>query len=164
MVENQSDEAICEIYIAPREDSEWGDNRLNALRLKPGDSFRVPKIPPGKYDFMALDCRGDLYDRHDGVTVDGQEDYVWVLAPADAEVIIVNGTNADICEVNISHSEDEIWGVNRLDENVTISPGSSYSIPDIPTGIYDLKATGCNEIEYEKLNVDLSGAYSWTVQ
>jgi hypothetical protein len=164
LVDNQSDAVICEIYIAPREDEEWGDNRLDQPRLKPRYSYRVPDIPPGQYDFMALDCRGDLYDRHDGVTVDGQGDHIWVLEPADAEVLIINSTNADICEVNISHTEDDLWGVNQLDEEEVIVPNGSFTIPDIPVGVYDLKATGCDEVEYEQLNVDLSGLYSWTVQ
>jgi hypothetical protein len=113
---------------------------------------------------MALDCRGNLYDRHDGVSVDGPGDYIWVLTPADAEVTIINGINTDICEVNISHSEDEFWGVNYLGENEVISPGNSFTVPDIPTGVYDLQAVGCNEIDFNQLDVNLTGVYSWTVQ
>ncbi len=164
MVENRANTAICEIYIAPHEDTEWGDNHLDQPRLKPGNSYRVPDIPPGQYDFMALDCRDDVYDLHYGITTDGQGDYTWVLEPADGEILVINGTNLDICEVYISHAEDDYWGVSRLDDEEVIVPNGSFTIPDIPIGVYDLKAIGCDDVEYEKLNIDLSDVYSWTVQ
>jgi tRNA A-37 threonylcarbamoyl transferase component Bud32 len=164
IVENQSGGPICEVYIAPHEDPEWGQNRLDISRLKPGDNFRVPNVPPGQYDFMAMDCQDNVYDQHYKLPLDGQGDYMWVLAPADAEVIIINGSSVDICNVNISHSEDDHWGINYLDENEVITPGDSFSVPKLPTGVYDLRAVDCNDTEYKQLDINLFGAYSWTVQ
>ena len=78
-------------------------------------------------------------------------------------VTLVNNSEATICYVYISPSEDQYWGDDWLGSSETLPPGSERSF-DVPDGVYDLLAEDCSEnqigVEWE---VDIRGSYTWTV-
>lgn len=81
----------------------------------------------------------------------------------DGNVTLVNNSEATICYVYISSSEDEYWGDDWLGSSETLAPGSRRSF-DVPDGVYDLMAEDCSENQIDvQWEVDIRGSYTWTV-
>jgi len=72
---NEQAEALCELYLSPSTDSEWGENRLGSTPLDRGATWRG-MIAPGQYDFKAVGCSGEVLDQAFGL--DLGHDSAWV--------------------------------------------------------------------------------------
>jgi hypothetical protein len=68
-------------------------------------------------------------------------------APVSDEVVaayeFTNTGEIEICELYLSPTGVEEWGVDQLGE-ATIAASATFTLTDIPAGTYDAKVVGCN--------------------
>ena len=76
-----------------------------------------------------------------------------------SSVEINNNSNVAIVAVHISPTTSPTWGTNWLEAD--IPAGSSFTITNIASGLYDLRAEIANGDYWEVYNVSLNGASSW---
>jgi hypothetical protein len=57
--------------------------------------------------------------------------------------VFTNTGSTDICELYLSPASQEDWGVDQLAGN-TIPAGQQFQLNNIPAGLYDAKAVGCD--------------------
>lgn len=50
---------ICELYLSPVEEEEWGPDQLEENTIPAGESFTLKNIPAGAYDAKAVGCNED---------------------------------------------------------------------------------------------------------
>jgi len=78
-------------------------------------------------------------------------------------VEIINELDVDICEAYVAAEDESTWGPNQLDD--PIAPGDSFTLNNIPEGVYDLQTVDCdgNTLE-ESFGEDLAGQdFTWTI-
>ena len=81
----------------------------------------------------------------------------------DAELIVENLADDSICFLYVSPTESSDWGDDQLGETAVIDPGDTWSVFDVPTGTYDLRAEMCEGDYVEEAGVFLDGEYTWTI-
>ena len=67
-------------------------------------------------------------------------------APAEdivAAYVFTNTGTVEICELYLSPADQNEWGVDQLG-GATIVAGAEFTLNNIPAGLYDAKAVGCN--------------------
>ena len=60
-----------------------------------------------------------------------------------AAYVFTNTGSADICELYLSPASQEEWGVDQL-AGQTIAVEGQFTLKNIPAGLYDAKAIGCD--------------------
>ncbi|PKN90694.1 MAG: hypothetical protein CVU44_22535 [Chloroflexi bacterium HGW-Chloroflexi-6] len=60
-----------------------------------------------------------------------------------AAYVFTNTGAVDICELYLSPASQEEWGVDQL-AGQTIAVGAEFTLKNIPAGLYDAKAIGCD--------------------
>ena len=81
----------------------------------------------------------------------------------DAELVVENLADDSICFLYVSPSESSDWGDDQLGETAVIDPGDTWSVFDVPTGTYDLRAELCEGDYVEESDVLIDGEYTWTI-
>lgn len=61
-----------------------------------------------------------------------------------AAYVFTNTGSVDICELYLSPASQEEWGVDQL-AGQTIAVGEQFTLRNIPAGLYDAKAIGCDD-------------------
>jgi hypothetical protein len=174
------------VYVDPS-DEPWGEDRLGANILAPGDELTV-WVEPDTYDIKAEDVDGDTYTRW-GVEV-GPEGYQWDISLADmdtgsgaepetglmsvpedytvgegsAPVTFTNSLGGwDIYAVLIDPSTDPEWGMERLGENYMLGDGQSVTVMVDP-GTYDMQVTDEDGDTYTKWEVEVGEeGFDWDI-
>jgi len=67
---------ICEIYLAARDDEDWGQPLPLEALPDGGEDVYYPAMP-GRYDAAAVDCDGELVEEQAGMDLTGE--FVWVI-------------------------------------------------------------------------------------
>ena len=80
-----------------------------------------------------------------------------------AELVVENLADDSICFLYVSPSESSDWGDDQLGETAVIDPGDTWSVFDVPTGTYDLRAELCEGDYVEESDVLIDGEYTWTI-
>jgi hypothetical protein len=77
VVDNQSGEEVCYVYVSPSSGTEWGDDRMGEMEtIAPGDK-RLFYVRADDYDLQVADCSGEpLIEEYD---VDLRTDLTWTL-------------------------------------------------------------------------------------
>lgn len=77
---------------------------------------------------------------------------------------VTNNSGLEICRVFVSAADASGWGDDQLGGD-TIPNGVAYTLTDISTGVYDLRAEACNNESFaENLDADLTeGDFEWTI-
>ncbi len=76
-VVNNSDVAICYVYISPTTASTWGDDQLGASEMIRTGDTRIWNLDPDRYDVLLQDCnRDDLRDTRDVDLTSGMAEIV----------------------------------------------------------------------------------------
>jgi hypothetical protein len=65
-------------------------------------------------------------------------------AQGEIAITVENLTSEDICYIQISASDDESWGEDRLGSSEVISAGSK-KVFSFPEGMYDVRISNCDE-------------------
>ncbi|MBI3169457.1 MAG: hypothetical protein HYZ22_13315 [Chloroflexi bacterium] len=55
---NTGEEEICEIYLSPVGQENWGPDQLGGATIPAGGSYVLQNIPAGSYDIKAIGCAG----------------------------------------------------------------------------------------------------------
>lgn len=55
---NTGEEEICEIYLSPVGQDQWGPDQLGGATIPSGGSYVLQNIPAGQYDVKAVGCAG----------------------------------------------------------------------------------------------------------
>ncbi len=55
---NVGSEEICELYLSPSGQEDWGPDQLEGNTIPAGESFTLNNIPAGSYDAKAVGCDG----------------------------------------------------------------------------------------------------------
>ncbi len=78
---------------------------------------------------------------------------------------IVNETDLTICYVYISPTDAAEWGDDRLGADNVIGAYETFTITDIPVGMYDLRADDCdNNTLVQQFGVEMTTAgVTWTI-
>jgi len=172
---------IFYIYIDPS-DEPWGEDRLGAEILAPGESFTV-EIEEGTWDMQVVDVDGDTYTLWQvEVGADGYEwnvtlddiDADWgegdVLEPKIVEtgegetwVSIVNDLQGyDIYYVYVSPMEADDWGDDRLGSDILMQ--DDELIVWVDPGVYDIQLVDEDGDTYTQWEVEVGDTgYEWWV-
>ncbi len=55
---NTGDEEICELYVSPTDEDNWGPDQLGEATIPPGGQYILQEIPAGEYDIKGIGCEG----------------------------------------------------------------------------------------------------------
>lgn len=82
---------------------------------------------------------------------------------AAASLEVINNSSYSVCYLYVSPTEDTEWGDDQLGSDI-VATGSTFTLRNIPPGIYDLRADDCegNTLSQEFGIILESGTYPWT--
>lgn len=63
---------------------------------------------------------------------------------AMGQAVFTNTGSLDICQLFLSHVSKNEWGPNQLAADQKIVAGDKYTVTNVPVGMYDAKAVGCD--------------------
>ena len=72
---NQSDVAVCYVYLSPTTSDQWGEDWLGASEVIDSGGSRVFRVAMGAYDLRADDCDGNTLDTQWNVDLSGPVDW-----------------------------------------------------------------------------------------
>lgn len=163
---NQTDEAVCYVFIAPSNSEDWGPEQLGEGNVvAAGETFTITNIPPGTYDLKAENCSNEIVARNYEVKL-GAIDITWTLGEASlASLILENNSSVTMCYLYITPDVSDGWGPDQIGEGNIIASGDSFTITDIPPGTYDLRVVACEDpdLSAEHMDADISTEFTWTI-
>jgi hypothetical protein len=162
--ENSTGTRIETIFLSPSDSEYWGPDIIGAdFVVKDGGSLGYFIHYPEKtfkFDIMATDEAGHMFEVYNYVLTDGKESTITFTqknlnskAPefTFATLKVTNNTDHEVQYLFISPEDSDAWGVDLLDEESTLAAGDTHSIV-IPVGkdkvIYNLMAADENNDEY----------------
>ncbi len=87
VVENDSSQTICDMYIAPWDDTTYGSDWLGVSeRIRPNTESTF-YVNPGRYDLLTRDCNHDILDSIDKVSLYSRK--IWTVETT-IDLTIVN--------------------------------------------------------------------------
>jgi hypothetical protein len=162
IVNNTQNITICNLYISPTGNSDWGENKLAGAQIAPGETFNID-VEPGTYDLKVSDC-----DSANEVTREAQDlsgSFTWTLGQEASvpALEVVNATQGiTFCYLYISPAGSGDWGEDKL-QGTQIEPGKSFTI-DVDGGAYDLKVEDCNHGSTAIQNaMEINSLVRWTL-
>jgi serine/threonine protein kinase len=162
IVDNQSAQTVCELYVSPRDSDTWGDNQLDPdTVIASGDTFTLEGVPSGVYDMQALDCSQFLLASRYGVELNGAEVH-WSVRDKDATLLVINNSDRAVCGIYVSSPGDTIWGLSQLGES-QLAQGGQVEIA-VASGTWDLRAEACDsDVYWEEYEVAIDSYQEWTL-
>jgi hypothetical protein len=159
-IDNNSTADIGWVYLSTTSSS-IGTDRLGSATITSGTVYDFVKLTPGDYEVRAV----HLY-RHDTawahITLTAGSTYTWTLTDNDfyGGFKITNSSSYSITYVYLSQ-DNTTWGTDWLGSS-SITPGSSYTIPDVPTGYVNMKVLTSSSSAYclQLLNIPSDGSFS----
>lgn len=82
-----------------------------------------------------------------------------------SELLVINNSAAEFCELHLSPSTDPNWGPDQL-EGDPIASGDTHTVRNIAPGLYDVRLVPCHPDTfegYERYKLDLSQSVELTV-
>lgn len=146
VVRNDSGVEICWMYISPTTSDFWGNDWLGDESLEAGGE-RTFYLNHNEYDIQALDCNEDELVVEFGITIsEGANEYVAQAVPGpsedgDAALLVTNTSDVDICWLYISPSSFNVYGPDRLDDNILLA-GDEIRFT-LESGDWDVQAYDC---------------------
>ncbi len=159
-LENQSGQAICEVYISPHSNTDFGENHLQeGQRIESGQKHAF-QVPAGEYDLLARTCDQETVFSQDGVNAESR----FIIGGGDAQPLrLHNQTSAEICYVYFAAAQTGVWGEDQLARVESILPGEKRIFYQ-PPGAYHVRAAGCDDQTIaETRAVDLTQPYNWAI-
>jgi hypothetical protein len=154
---------ITELYFSPQTSSTWGANQLTTP-IPVGGSFTLTGVPAGVYDLKAVASDGAYREQYD-VSITAGSLYTWTLSATVSygSLKVVNSYSYPVVALYVSSSTSTTWGVNQL--TTAIPVGGSFTLTNIPQGMYDFAADASNGASWERYDQWLGdGAlFTWTL-
>lgn len=162
-INNGLDEPICEVQVKLSLVSDWGSNQLGEGRqIAPGSRYTVTDIPPGEYDYRALNCDRDVLDAHYSVELPESSRRAWDLYPANSTLTVQNDSQHEVCSVYVSAPVDGAWRGDKLGGGEALPPGESLDVA-VAAGTWDLRAEACEGGVWEVFEMELAGRGDWVL-
>ncbi len=157
-MENQSSLPICEVYLSPPHQADFGENQLAESELIASGSSHTFILEAGEYDLLVRSCSQETVYSDAKIT---QNRHVIIGGEGNALFQVTNQTAQEICYLYISNSGE--WGSDRLGKVESILPGSKR-IFFLPPSTYHARALDCEEnliAELEEIN--LTDSFEWVI-
>lgn len=158
IVDNQSPDPVCHLYISDAESDSWGDDWLQSGWIEAGYTW-IKDLPAGTYDVAVKDCDGAYM----GTLWEIESDTALTIGGAGQTVSLrlKNESSSEVCGINISSPTSETWGENLL--GIKLIQGRQW-VFYIEPGTYDLRAQDCSGEDLQVvLDVDLTTDKLWTI-
>ncbi|MEW6649555.1 MAG: hypothetical protein AB1453_05125 [Chloroflexota bacterium] len=159
-IENQTGQPICEVYISPQDNSDFGRNKLEEGDPIEHQETRAFPVTSGEYDLLARNCQQETVFAQSGVTTDAR----FVVGSQGAQPLrLHNQTSDEICYIYFSPADSGAWGEDQLARVESILPGG-LRIFYQPAGMYHVRAAGCDDRTIaEARNVNLNAPFDWVI-
>jgi hypothetical protein len=158
---NDTDAAMCYLYIAAITQEDWGPEQLGTGNVIPvGGEYTIANIPAGQYDLLAQDCEYNVLSWTYAASLTA--DSTMTISTAPNILIVDNQSSVRICELFISSANSDRWGRGHLIENQPIEAGHERTFALQP-GIWDLRALTCGGKELLRYGEDIRGTRTWTI-
>jgi len=166
-ITNNTGYTIMYAYVTPAGSGNWGDDRLGSTVIANGATHRVnlSGYSSSNFDIRLTDADGDTYT-YRNVDV-ARRDLTATLADIDSSgstssgssyyVEITNKTGYTITRIEVSHTDDENWGNDRLGNDVLRNGASrrvdlnGYSSP-----VFDIRLTDADGDTYTYMGVNVA--------
>lgn len=86
-------------------------------------------------------------------------------AVVTVDLIVENQSDRPICYLYVSPSDLEDWGPDKLGSGSVVTPGQTFTLSDVESGVYDFKVEDCEHKIIDLLytvNLDYSD-YTWMI-
>jgi len=160
-IENQSGDAICQVYVSLSSDTTWGNPDWTGT-LYYDDVVTIYGLWPDYWDLSLRDCSGNVIEESFNFWIEGAQ---WYTAYGSdpgtgaSDLTIENQSAATICEVYVSASSDTTWG--PADWTGTLYYGDTVTIYGLWPDYWDLKLVACGGATlYEEYSLWVEGS-SW---
>lgn len=166
VIENAGGAEICYIYMveASSDPLDWGPDQLGENTIASGDSFTLTNLPAGIYDIKTEDCDGNVLSWNYGQTVD-QDGMVLSVSGATDQLVIVNNSSLNYCQVYLSPGDSDNWGRPQISEETRVDSGVTRRIAASSLNAWDLRAVPCEGgDEQVQDDVAISGEITWTFE
>jgi len=167
LLDNQSGQDICGVYISPSSLDSWGENDLYEDEEISEGGMRGFELEAGTYDIVVDDCDENSVDIWWELEI-GAELVTLEIEPrpgteGDLTITLTNDADTPICYVFIYPGGTDDYGVDWLGAQETVRANDSRSF-QIPSGTYDMVALDCDfeEIDFAA-GVAITGDYTWRV-
>ncbi len=82
------------------------------------------------------------------------------------DLVIQNESSTPVCYVYVSPNESDEWGEDQLGEANILMTGDTFTVTDVPYGLYDYQALDCDSnVLDQHYGVDLStDTYTWVIR
>ena len=159
-ITNESGQDIWYVFLSPSKADDWGDDWLDDVIIREGETHTIYGITEGIYDVKATDEDNEQIEVF--WSVDLNEDLTWHVSGL-ASLNVTNDTDETIGYLYISPSDGDSWGDDWLGEDV-IPAGESYTVSGISHDVYDVKAKDMDDEFIEAVySLTLDGTDDWTV-
>ena len=165
-VTNRAAQNIDQLYLSPKTDDSWGDDRLGDEVLEAGHSIRV-SLDNGrecKFDVQAVyedASREELHNvdmcRTSALSFDGAGAVAAPSATALHQVALANRAGRPIAQVLISPADAGDWGDDRLGSRF-ISVGDAVRVQYRGDCVADIRVVYDNRSAEERHGVDICAA------
>jgi hypothetical protein len=167
-VVNSSSYAIYYLYVSNVADTSWGTDQLDSSIIAVNNSFTVPNIPVGRYDFCTRTIGYAQETTLTGVLLSTGQTYVWTVTngsfPAPAHFKIVNNSPDTIALLQAKPLGASYWNPDLLGKDVFLDYNTSF-LRFMTPGTYDMKVTSRNGKSATTLAVVLTAGNTttWTI-
>jgi len=160
---NHTELPIIEVYVTPTNEKSWGDNRLSAMPIAPGQSsrIRIGRSAVCGFDVRVVYQNGRMEDRHEVDACQVRKavfEASEIARPATASeqrpVIITNHASLPIQELYVSPSTSGEWGEDLLGHQM-IDPGAQASVAHDSVCIADLRVVFTNLAGEDRRQIDI---------
>ncbi len=157
-LENESSLPVCEVYLSPHQQADFGDNQLSEGEIIPIGSSHTFVLEAGEYDLLVRSCMEEtIYSE----TQISQSKRIIIGKEGDALFRVTNQTSQEICYLYIT--TDEEWGDDRLGKVESILPASKR-IFFLPPALYHARAMDCSEnVLAEIREINLRDSFDWVI-
>ncbi|MCX7976660.1 MAG: hypothetical protein N2646_06265 [Bellilinea sp.] len=157
-VENQSSLPVCEVYLSPQQQTDFGENQLAEGEMIASGEQHTFILEAGEYDLLVRDCSEETLYSEASIS---QNRHIILGGEGKIPLRVTNQTDQEICYLYISTGEE--WGEDRLGKVESILPGSKR-IFFIPPAVYHARALDCDENLLAKIEaVNLSDSFEWVI-
>ncbi len=159
-IDNQTGQPICEVYISPHSETNFGENQLKEdERIESGQKHAF-QVAAGEYDLLVRNCAQETVFAQDEVTAESH----FTIGGADTQPLrLRNRTGVEICYVYFAPVQSGTWGEDQLAKVESIHSGETRIFHQ-PAGSYHVRAAGCDDQTIaETRDVDLTQPYEWVI-
>jgi hypothetical protein len=157
-VENQSSLPVCEVYLSPQQQTDFGENQLAEGEMIASGEQHTFILEAGEYDLLVRDCSEETLYSEANIS---QSRHIILGGEGKIPLKVTNQTSREICYLYISTGEE--WGEDRLGKVESILPNAKR-IFFLPPAVYHARALDCDEnVVAEMEEVNLSDSFEWVV-